>query len=38
MARLAADDEFGVRADGIESSVADEFWTLPKYAEMLFLV
>ena len=24
--------------DRIESSVADEFWTLPKYAEMLFLV
>jgi glutamine synthetase len=25
-------------ADRIEESVADEFWTLPKYSEMLFLV
>jgi glutamine synthetase len=25
-------------ADRIEESVADEFWTLPKYGEMLFLV
>jgi glutamine synthetase len=25
-------------ADRIEEQVADEFWTLPKYAEMLFLV
>jgi glutamine synthetase len=24
--------------DRIEESVADEFWTLPKYREMLFLV
>jgi glutamine synthetase len=24
--------------DGIEETVADEFWTLPKYGEMLFLV
>ena len=24
--------------DRIESSVDDEFWTLPKYSEMLFLV
>ena len=24
--------------DRIEESVADEFWTLPKYGEMLFLV
>jgi glutamine synthetase type III len=30
----------GVRevADRIEETVADEFWTLPKYREMLFLV
>jgi glutamine synthetase len=25
-------------ADRIEEVVADEFWTLPKYSEMLFLV
>ena len=25
-------------ADRIEEAVADEFWTLPKYREMLFLV
>jgi glutamine synthetase len=24
--------------DRIEDAVADEFWTLPKYTEMLFLV
>ena len=24
--------------DRIEETVADEFWTLPKYSEMLFLV
>jgi glutamine synthetase len=24
--------------DRIEESVADEFWTLPKYGEMLFLI
>ena len=25
-------------ADRIEEAVADEFWTLPKYREMLFIV
>ena len=25
-------------ADEVEETVADEFWTLPKYHEMLFLV
>jgi len=25
-------------SDRLEETVADEFWTLPKYSEMLFVV
>ena len=28
----------GPVSDRLEETVADEFWTLPKYSEMLFIV